>query len=196
MKMPDGSSRFIVMDRVEVLAIKKRSKAADYGPWVSDESEMWKKTITRRAMKPFAGVSPEIDAALEADADADSITITTDPIQMPKALPTAAAKTLPENTAKGDGQPSEPEPATGEGAPAQPANEQPALTMRQKLAQALQDAGVTLEDAADFMETNRLIPDAAAVKSINDLPEETCTRLATDTKLMAKLIKTFGAKAS
>jgi len=82
---PDGSKRFVVMDKAEVEGIRKRSKASGDGPWVTDESEMWKKTVTRRAMKPFAGMSTALDAAIEADNDATGIDV--DPIAMPVPVP-------------------------------------------------------------------------------------------------------------
>lgn len=66
-KLADGTRRFVVMDKEELDSIKKRSKARDFGPWVTDENEMYKKTVIRRAMKPFAGMSPELDAAIDAD---------------------------------------------------------------------------------------------------------------------------------
>lgn len=86
---PDNTKRFVVMDKEEVLGIKKRSKAASSGPWVTYEAQMWCKTVVRRAMKPFAGASPELDAAIAAD---DAVTGAVDvtprtPIAEPKALP-------------------------------------------------------------------------------------------------------------
>lgn len=82
--LPDGSKRFVVMDKDEVEVIRSRSKASGVGPWVSDESEMWKKTIIRRAMKPFAGMSAELDAAIDADNAATGV-VNREPISMPKA---------------------------------------------------------------------------------------------------------------
>ncbi len=47
----DGSSQFDVMSRAEVEVIRGRSAAGRAGPWVTDEAEMWKKTVLRRALK-------------------------------------------------------------------------------------------------------------------------------------------------
>lgn len=46
-----GETQFDVMSAAEILAIKARSKAKDSGPWVTDEAEMWKKTVLRRLSK-------------------------------------------------------------------------------------------------------------------------------------------------
>jgi recombination protein RecT len=80
--LPDGSKRFVVMDADEIKGIQKRSKAGAISPWVTDESEMWKKTAVRRAMKMFIGVSKELDTAIELDNDSTGIQVP-DPIAMP-----------------------------------------------------------------------------------------------------------------
>lgn len=83
-RLPDGTRRFVVMDKDEIEGIRKRSRASDNGPWITDESEMAKKTVIRRAMKPFAGMSPELDAAIDAD-NATTGLEQREPITMPKA---------------------------------------------------------------------------------------------------------------
>lgn len=83
--LPDGAKRFTVMDKSEIEGIKARSKASQNGPWVTDEAEMWKKTVVRRAMKPFAGASTELTAAIEADNAASGVQLEPDPVPMPKA---------------------------------------------------------------------------------------------------------------
>lgn len=47
----DGNRQFDVMDVAEIDAIRRRSKAADSGPWVTDYEEMAKKTPLRRLTK-------------------------------------------------------------------------------------------------------------------------------------------------
>lgn len=84
-ELPDGSKRFTVMDGSEIRAIRARSRASSSGPWVTDEAEMWKKTVIRRAMKPFAGMSAALDAAIESDDDATGV-VNREPVQMPKAI--------------------------------------------------------------------------------------------------------------
>lgn len=94
--MPDDVKRFVVMDKKEIESIRDRSNAwrtyKTYGkecPWNTDPAEMWKKTVMRRGMKPFAGAAPEMDAVIELD---DKVTGAIDvtpraPIPEPKALP-------------------------------------------------------------------------------------------------------------
>jgi recombination protein RecT len=67
-RFKDGTEQADCMTRDEVEAIRKRSRAANNGPWVTDFDEMGKKTIFRRLSK-WLDLSPEYREALEADAD-------------------------------------------------------------------------------------------------------------------------------
>lgn len=114
--MPDDTKEFVVMLADDVQRIKARSKAANSGPWKTDEPEMWKKTVIRRAMKPFAGASREMDAAIEADDQATGpADINREPITMPKGLsergPASNGHVIDAPT--GDDEP-DPEPIPGE----------------------------------------------------------------------------------
>ena len=64
----DGTKKADCMTLEEVQAIRKRSRAANDGPWVTDFDEMGKKTVFRRLSK-WLPLSPEYRDALEADAD-------------------------------------------------------------------------------------------------------------------------------
>ena len=96
--LPGGTKRFEVMGREEIHGIRNRSQAwraflkyKKEGPWNTDESECFRKTIVRRAMKPFVGASSQLDAAVEADDLASGVidNAIPAPIAMPKALPPA-----------------------------------------------------------------------------------------------------------
>lgn len=50
-KLKGGMTQFDVMTREQVEAIRKRSKSASSGPWVTDWVEMAKKTVLRRLFK-------------------------------------------------------------------------------------------------------------------------------------------------
>lgn len=58
-KMANGEQEFIVMDRDAVEKIRRRSKASQDGPWVTDESAMWCKTAVRQICKILPNTSLE-----------------------------------------------------------------------------------------------------------------------------------------
>ena len=62
----DGGHYMDVMTIAEVEATRKRSKAANNGPWVSDYEAMAKKTVIRRAF-PYLPVSVEAQHAVAQD---------------------------------------------------------------------------------------------------------------------------------
>lgn len=137
--LPDGTKRFVVMDRAEIESIRRRSRAAQSGPWVTDEAEMWKKSVTRRAMKPFAGANAALDAAIEADDAALGLDGEADraPIPMPQAIagqaeaePPAQPPAQPAAEAKPDAA-AQAGQADGQGQGDQPASEQLQLQIRQ-----------------------------------------------------------------
>jgi recombination protein RecT len=59
-KFRDGSYQFVVLREAEINDIRKRSKAGNNGPWVTDTAEMWKKTALRRLCKMLP-LTPEIE---------------------------------------------------------------------------------------------------------------------------------------
>jgi recombination protein RecT len=86
-RFKDGSEKAEVMSADEVESIRKRSKAGQSGPWVTDWNEMAKKTAFRRLSK-WLPLSPEYRDALDHDADAIDITgsIKTEPKPMREAV--------------------------------------------------------------------------------------------------------------
>jgi recombination protein RecT len=69
-KLKDGAQQFECMTRREIDAIRKRSRAADDGPWVTDFPEMAKKTVLRRLCKMLPA-SVELARAVALDERAD-----------------------------------------------------------------------------------------------------------------------------
>ncbi len=68
--LTNGERVFEVMTLDEVEAIRKRSRAKDSGPWVTDYVEMVRKTPLRRLFKwNPAVVTPQLEAALQAEDD-------------------------------------------------------------------------------------------------------------------------------
>lgn len=73
--LADGVKQVEWMSAAEIEAVRRRSKAATSGPWVTDWSEMGKKTVTRRGVKylPIAIDSPLNRAlALEDEAEGNA----------------------------------------------------------------------------------------------------------------------------
>lgn len=72
-RFKDGSMKCEVMSKPEIESVKARSKARDEkgnptGPWKTDELEMWKKTVLRRATK-WMPINDQTARALEVDHD-------------------------------------------------------------------------------------------------------------------------------
>ena len=65
-KLKDGQEDFDVMGIEEVNKVRKRSKSANEGPWVTDYDEMAKKTVFRRHSK-WLPLSPELREKIEKD---------------------------------------------------------------------------------------------------------------------------------
>lgn len=66
-KLKGGMVQFDVMTRVQVEAIRSRSKSKNNGPWVTDWVEMAKKTVLRRLFKMLP-VSVEVQTKTESRA--------------------------------------------------------------------------------------------------------------------------------
>jgi len=64
----DGSRKAEVLSVAEIDAVRGRSRASQYGPWVTDYNEMAKKTAFRRLSK-WLPLSPEFRDVLEKDEE-------------------------------------------------------------------------------------------------------------------------------
>jgi len=65
--LPSGETDFEVMNAEQIAAVRTRSKSAKSGkgPWITDEDEMWRKTVLRRHFKRI----PQAAEIAEADDD-------------------------------------------------------------------------------------------------------------------------------
>ncbi len=70
-RLRDGPPLIDIMSYAEIEAIRKRSRAAGQGPWVTDWDEMAKKTVTRRALK-YAPMSVDAARALAVEDRAEA----------------------------------------------------------------------------------------------------------------------------
>ncbi len=62
----DAPAKFVFMPRIDIDAIRNRSKAKDDGPWVTDFNEMAKKTVIHRICK-LLPQSPELACAQDIE---------------------------------------------------------------------------------------------------------------------------------
>jgi len=62
-----GRSRVVTMSLGELESIRARSRAGGSGPWMTDTAEMYKKTVTRRALKTYCD-DPALSRAFDVDA--------------------------------------------------------------------------------------------------------------------------------
>lgn len=62
----DGVKKYETMSKADVDAVRTRSRASNNGPWVTDYSEMAKKTVFKRLSK-WLPVTPELQEAIEKD---------------------------------------------------------------------------------------------------------------------------------
>jgi recombination protein RecT len=67
-RQKDGTEEFDVMSTEEIETVRRRSPAADDGPWVTDWREMAKKTVFRRLSKILT-LSPELVELLDYDEE-------------------------------------------------------------------------------------------------------------------------------
>ena len=120
-KLKDGSTSYEVMNKEEIDAIRKRSKAANNGPWVTDWNEMAKKTVFRRHSK-WLPLSAEFRDAVDKDYDVpidimrQADIVGKPPVEMPTAI-SDKPEPEPEETHKKDEPKAEPKKAEKSGAP-------------------------------------------------------------------------------
>jgi len=70
-KLKDGGLIYDVMTKKEIDAIRARSKAGNSGPWVTDYSEMARKTVVKRTLK-YAPMSVEMSRAIALDTASET----------------------------------------------------------------------------------------------------------------------------
>lgn len=108
-KMKEGGAQWEYMTREQIEGIRKRSKAGNNGPWVTDWEEMARKTVFRRHAKRLPIASERLRDAIEIDdgnAFADAIEVQSEPDEGPSKpklkAPNEAPKELPAKEEKRD----------------------------------------------------------------------------------------------
>lgn len=90
-RLADGAKHVEVMEWSAVQAVKARSRSANSGPWVTDELEMARKTVVRRAAK-YLPLSAELAKAFDAEGEEPEQTVALPPGALaPPALPEQSA---------------------------------------------------------------------------------------------------------
>ena len=184
-KFKDGTAKAEVMSSEEIEAIRKRSKAGQSGPWITDWNEMAKKTVFRRLSK-WLPLSPEFRDAVEADDEpASHIEVRPAKVVSPvdDDVPFNFGGVLgpvPEDSASQETRQSEPTPSSEhEQQPAQPAKQadapapaSDALSPAENLVQLAAQAGVEFEAVEAWAKARHLnaSKDSDAAKIINAWP--------------------------
>lgn len=173
-KFKDGSEKADVMTVEEVEAIRKRSRAGNNGPWVSDWAEMAKKTVFRRLSK-WLPLSPEFRDAVDADDEPLPAVIESTAAGLvatvPFELPAEAEDDVPMDEQEASEQPHDPAPK-----PEPKATEAPA-TVQANLAKEVEAAGCTFSDFQRWADESGSLPDASSLSSFDDLKTEDCKRI-------------------
>jgi recombination protein RecT len=115
-RLTSGETQFDVMTVPEVDAIRRRSKAGDDGPWVTDYVEMGRKTVVKRLVKFLPLSATDLTRALEIEDAAEGGAEPTATVTAPARAALQAAFTTPAETAPE----AEPDEGLTEGATAEP----------------------------------------------------------------------------
>lgn len=165
----DGSRHTEVMNKSEIDAVRKRSRAGGNGPWVTDYNEMAKKTVFRRASK-WVTLSPEIQDALDKEADAL-------PTVSTAGLVSEVSLALPEGDGPAPEPAAEPINVPSSVAPAEPPSGEATLTAQQSLAAIVTGGGFTFDDFRRWGADSQNVPDADSLGSFDEVPEKIAARL-------------------
>jgi len=121
--LKNGEKQFEVMDKDQIVSIRDRSSAKTkdgkvVGPWVTDEEEMWRKTVVRRASKYMprscegfvnavtidnlreAGHDVELDNGEVIDITEDGEVVEQEPVKTAEAQVTQLAERVKSSTQK------------------------------------------------------------------------------------------------
>ena len=169
-----GKFSGVIMTKLEIDNIRKRSKSPDKGPWQTDFNEMAKKTVVHRASKLWP-LDAKFAEAIEVQAKVEDV------IDLP-ALPVAT-----EDEPKAIESPDNSNP---ELAPAAPAPETPAQTVRLTIL----GANVPLEGFVAEIKARNIALDADSWETFDAVPDGVWESLAGQPKTVASLLKKFGTK--
>lgn len=208
-ELPGGGWDFEVLSRNAIERIRRRSKSANNGPWVSDYAEMAKKTAIRRLMKR-APLAPEFTRAVVEDEVDDFIDVQAvtkgladgqardrkespgekaareaeeSPTQGGDDSPPPSEEDAQGTETRGDAAPAKQETAAPSGAP--PADEQTAIAWVDGLADKSAVVSAILNFRPKFNVNIDLAMKRMNLKSLDEGSEAQLRQIAQETKLAA-----------
>ncbi len=174
-------------------------------PWKSNFDEMALKTVIKNELSKWGILSIQMQKALESDsgvidaegtisfADNEPAKIAPNFAPPPKLLATPVGNPETGVTKSDDGDLG-PQTATATTPVASPAPAKPIAqeTKAQMATRMLNEAGVSIEDFRDFLQTKGFIRDGSVIGSWDDVPESYFVKMSD--KTLAEAIRTFGKK--
>jgi recombination protein RecT len=180
-RFKDGTEKADVMSVDEIEAVRKRSRAGQSGPWVTDWNEMAKKTVFRRLSK-WLTLSTEIRDAVEHDED-QLTQVTVAPPTAPNVLELPETAPEPEPTddggqvVSGDGDDAPPgaeaEPRPKAAGTAKAAGPTPQV----ELSEFVTGEGFTFAHFATWAGEIGAVKDPDSMTGFRDVPTDVATRL-------------------
>lgn len=171
-RLKDGTEEYDVMATEDIERIRKRSKAANDGPWVTDWNEMAKKTVFRRHSKTLP-LSPEMRDVIEKDDEA-----LTEQERFAAAKPASvAAMPTPRTARKTSPRPPQPTPEELEFSEPVPEveTENNQASLVEQVQKFLAENGYSEEELLAALRHVRLITDKKPANSINEVSVEALT---------------------
>lgn len=141
-KFRDGSEKCDVMSLDEIERTRKRSRASNNGPWITDWTEMAKKTVVRRLSK-WLPLSPEYRDAVDADTDTERDEQEPTGALAVFDIPAAPAPEIEEGNGNGEQEPTTPAATRTQTATASQTQTEP--TIQQSLESLVIGAGSTFD---------------------------------------------------
>lgn len=191
-KFKDGTAKAEVMSVDEIDAIRKRSRAGQSGPWVTDWNEMAKKTVFRRLSK-WLPLSPEFRDAVEGDDDAVETPINVKPAKV--VTPIASDDEVPFDFGQpaqpvADEQPPVDVPATTSAPVEKPKQPEPTKTVVTETKAPTPTSEPKPSDKPKTQPAQTELPGTTEAGPETNV--EKLTRLATEAKIQWESVETWG----
>lgn len=184
----DGSKKSDVMSKAEIEAVRRRSKAANSGPWISDYNEMAKKTVFKRVSK-WIPLSPEARDTVEEDGPASGTVV-----EALKNVTGKAPGDLEFSTADVAPEPERVDVEVVTEAKPEPAAEAPKQTPQSKLAEIITGAKFTFDQFRAVVAANGLSKNSDSWGSFDEVPTAEAERFVKARSGLLNMLNAGGAK--